>query len=322
MNNALVLLRDDLAGVEEQFKSSMASEAGLINQVGKYILQSGGKRIRPLLLMLCARLVGYRGRRHIVQASAIEFIHTATLLHDDVVDAAGLRRGNPSANSVWGNQAAVLTGDFLFAKAFVMMVEGGSTRALEVLSRASTLMAEGEMLQLVETGNLDIDEDRYLEIIEKKTAALFSATCRCGGILGEVDSASEEALAFFGTDIGLAFQLVDDALDYIAEEKVFGKATGHDLAEGKITMPLIHALANCSSGEMQKITKIVDGETLKRPELEFALDLIHRTGGIEYSWRRAEELVCRAKSRLNLFPESREKEALLELADYVVERRR
>ncbi|MEZ4600398.1 MAG: polyprenyl synthetase family protein [Syntrophotaleaceae bacterium] len=322
MNNALVLLREDLASVEEKFKNSMASEVGLINKVGQHLLQSGGKRIRPLLLMLCARLTGYRGRQHIAQASAIEFLHTATLLHDDVVDGAELRRGSPSANSVWGNQAAVLTGDFLFAKAFVMMVEGGNIRALQILSQASTLMAEGEMLQLIETGNLEVGEQSYLNIIEKKTAALFAATCRCGGILGGVEPAAEDALASFGLNIGLAFQLVDDALDYVAEEKVFGKIPGHDLAEGKMTLPLIHALANCSPKEKGRITEIVTGETMEEADLSYAMDLIRRTGGLEYSWQRAEELVGQAKSRLNIFSESPEKSALFELADYVVTRER
>jgi octaprenyl-diphosphate synthase len=322
MDNVLMLLRDDLAGVEEQFKNTMVSEAVLINQVGEHILNSGGKRIRPLLLMLCARMAGYRGRRHIVLASAVEFIHTATLLHDDVVDGAGLRRGNPSANSVWGNPAAVLAGDFLFAKAFVMMVEEGNLRTLEALSRASTLMAEGEMLQLVDTGNLEMNESRYLDIVGKKTAALFSATCLCGGILGGVDKGCEEALSLFGTEIGLAFQLVDDALDYVAEEAVFGKAPGHDLAEGKITLPLIHALQRCLPEEKQRMADIVAGDGLQPADLECALELIRRTGGIEHSWQRAEELVSQAKGRLDLFGDCAEKDALLELADYVVTRRR
>ena len=321
MNKALVLLGDDLAGVEDYFKDNMASDAGLINQVGAHILGSGGKRIRPLLLMLCARMTGYKGHRHIHLAGAVEFIHTATLLHDDVVDGAALRRGNPSANSVWGNQTAVLAGDFLFARAFIMMAENGNLRILEELSRASCIMAEGEMLQLIDTGNLDIDENAYLNIVGKKTAALFAATCRCGGILGGVDRQTEEALAGFGTDIGLAFQLVDDALDYVAEEAVFGKVPGQDLAEGKVTLPLIHALQHCSGEESQLMAGIVANKGLAPIDLEFALSLIRRTGGIEHSWRKAEELVLQAKERLEIFPESAGKEALLELADYVVTRR-
>ncbi len=321
MNKALILLGDDLAGVEDYFKDNMLSDAGLINQVGDHILGSGGKRIRPLLLMLCARMTGYTGHRHIHLASAVEFIHTATLLHDDVVDGAGQRRGNPSANSVWGNQTAVLAGDFLFTKAFVMMTEDGNMRVLEELSKASCLMAEGEMLQLIDTGNLDIDQDAYLNIVGKKTAALFAATCRCGGILSCVELREEEALAGFGTDIGLAFQLVDDALDYVAEEAIFGKKPGQDLAEGKITLPLIHALQHCSDDEKQRMAGIVANNGLAPLDLEFALALIRRTGGIEYSWRRAEELVHQAKNRLNVFPESAGKEALFELADYVVTRR-
>jgi octaprenyl-diphosphate synthase len=321
MNKALDLLREDLACAEDLYKNSLVSEVDLINQVGRHILGSGGKRIRPLLLMLCARLVGYRGRRHILLGGAVEFIHTATLLHDDVVDGAGLRRGTPSANAVWGNQAAILAGDFLFAKAFSMLVADGSLQALEALSGASTRMAEGEMLQMMDTGDLEMNEERYLEIIGKKTAALFAATCRCGAILGPPAAEAEAALEDFGRDVGLAFQLVDDALDYVGDEVEFGKAPGHDLTEGKMTLPLIYALRHCSAEEKDRMADIVAGKTLQEADLAYAVSLIRRSGGIDYSLKRAEELVLRAKSRLAGFDESPEKAALLELAEYLVSRR-
>ncbi len=321
MNKALDLLREDLAGVEELFRNGLTSDADTINRVSGHILGSGGKRIRPALLMLCARLVGYSGSRHIVLAGAVEFIHTATLLHDDVVDGAGLRRGTPSANSVWGNQAAILAGDFLFAKAFSMLVADGNLQVLEALSGASTRMAEGEMLQMMDTGDIRMNEERYLEIVGKKTAALFAATCRCGAILGDADAKTEAALHDFGMGVGLAFQLVDDALDYVGEEAEFGKAPGHDLTEGKMTLPLIYALGRCSDEEKGRMADIVAGKTLEAEDLAYAVALIRRSGGIAYSRRRADELVLGAKNRLAVFEEGPEKDALLELADYIVTRR-
>jgi octaprenyl-diphosphate synthase len=321
MNKALGLLREDLAGVEELFRNGLNSEADMISRVGGHILGSGGKRIRPVLLMLCARLAGCSGSLPIALASAVEFIHTATLLHDDVVDGAGLRRGTPSANSVWGNQAAILAGDFLFARAFSMLVAEGNLRVLEELSCASTLMAEGEMLQLMDTGDIRMNEERYLEIVSKKTAALFAATCRCGAIVGGADAGTEAALHDFGMGVGLAFQLVDDALDYIGEEAEFGKAPGHDLTEGKMTLPLIYSLGRCNEEEKERMTDIVAGKTLDAEDLAYAVSFIRRSGGIEYSWQRADELVLGAKNRLALFDQSPEKDALLELADYIVSRR-
>lgn len=321
MDKALYLLRQDLAGVEELFQNSLMSEADTINRVVGHILSSGGKRIRPALLMLCARLVGYAGSRHIALAGAVEFIHTATLLHDDVVDGAGLRRGTPSANSVWGNQAAVLAGDFLFAKAFSMLVADGNLRVLEALSGASTRMAEGEMLQMMDTGDIRMNEERYLEIVGKKTAALFAATCRCGAILGAADAETEAALYDFGMGVGLAFQLVDDALDYVGEEAEFGKAPGNDLTEGKMTLPLIYALGRCGDEEKGRMADIVAGKTLEAEDLAYAVALVRRSGGIDYSRRRADELVLGAKNQLALFDRNPEKEALLELADYIVTRR-
>ncbi len=321
MNKALDLLREDLAGVEELFRNGLTSDADTINRVGGHILGSGGKRIRPALLMLCARLVGYSGSRHIALAGAVEFIHTATLLHDDVVDGAGLRRGTPSANSVWGNQAAILAGDFLFAKAFSMLVADGNLQVLEALSGASTRMAEGEMLQMMDTGDIRMNEERYLDIVGKKTAALFAATCRCGGILGDADVETDAALHDFGMGIGLAFQLVDDALDYVGEEAEFGKAPGHDLTEGKMTLPLIYALGRCSDEEKGRMADIVAGKTLEAEDLAYAVALIRRSGGIDYSRRRADELVLGAKNRLASFDPCPEKDALLELADYIVTRR-
>ncbi len=321
MQKSLALLQDDLLGVESRFRQDLDSEVPLIRKVGEYVLASGGKRIRPMLLLLCARLSGYRGEQHIGLASVVEFIHTATLLHDDVVDSAVLRRGNASANSVWGNEASVLVGDFLFAKSFSIMVRAGNLRVLEVLSDATTRMAEGEVLQLISTCDLDLDEERYMAVVRNKTAILIDAACRCGGILGGVDAEREAALAAFGMDVGIAFQFMDDALDYVAEQSEFGKAKGHDLSEGKMTLPLIEALRHCTAEERAQVAAIVEEEELAEASLAYVIALIERYDGIGHTRRRAQALVESAKERLAIFPDGEERQALFDLADYVVSRR-
>lgn len=322
MEKTLALLGNDLDRVEAQFKQDLNSDVALIRKVGEYVLASGGKRLRPMLLLLCARLSGYRGTYHIGLASVVEFIHTATLLHDDVVDGAVLRRGNASANSVWGNEASVLVGDFLFAKSFSIMVRGGSLRILEVLSNATTLMAEGEVLQLISTCDLDLTEERYISVVRNKTAILIAAACQCGGILGGVTEEQERALHDFGMDLGIAFQFMDDALDYVAEVSEFGKVKGHDLEEGKMTLPLIHTLRHCTDDEREGVAEIIEKDALSEEDLSFVLSLIDRYNGISYTRHRAMELVERVKGNLALFPDSEDKEALYELADYVVSRRK
>ena len=322
MDKVLALLDDDLIRVEAQFKKDLTSEVALIRKVGEYVLASGGKRIRPMLLLLCSRLGGYRGDYHIGLASVVEFIHTATLLHDDVVDSAILRRGNASANAVWGNEASVLVGDFLFAKSFSIMVRGGNLQILKVLSDATTMMAEGEVLQLINTCDLDLDEDSYISVVRNKTAILIAAACQCGGILGQVTPQQEAALSEFGLELGIAFQFMDDALDYVADQSEFGKAKGHDLAEGKMTLPLIHALRHCDAEERKRVAEIVEKEELTSDDFAYVIDLIERCKGIDYTRSRARDLVTMAKRRLDVFPDGPEKEALFSLADYAVDRRK
>lgn len=320
MDKALVLLRDDLAVLEKHFSESICSETVLINQVGHYLLAGGGKRIRPMLLLLCARINGYRGTEHIALSAVVELIHTATLLHDDVVDTATLRRGNPSANVVWGNQAAVLAGDYLLAKSFSMVIASGNLPVLQTLGQAVTLLAEGEMQQLVNSSDLGLQEHSYLDIVGKKTAALFSAACRCGALLMD-DGPAAEALFDFGTKLGLAFQLIDDALDYVAVESEFGKTRGHDLAEGKVTLPLIHALRHSTAAERQRIMTVAGQPELSADNLAEVLQIIEKTGGIDYCVLRAQEFSRQAKECLQDFADGPEKAALLELADHVVSRR-
>lgn len=320
MDQVNALLNSDLHRVELQFREDLTSRVPLIRKVGEYVLASGGKRIRPMLVLLSAKLAGYQGDAHIGLASVVEFIHTATLLHDDVVDSAVLRRGQESANAVWGNEASVLVGDFLFAKSFSIMVRGGSLPVLQALSDATTMMAEGEVLQLVSTCDLDLDEERYFEVIRNKTAVLLAAACRCGAILGGLPPEREEALANFGMELGIAFQCMDDALDYVADQGEFGKVCGHDLLEGKVTLPLIHALRCCTAAERERVATIVVREVLPQSDLEEITALIDKYEGIGFTRNRARELVAQAKDHLTEFPASPAKDALYALADYVVNR--
>ena len=322
MDFVLKLLNNDIRLVEEQFRKDLDSRVPLIRKVGEYVLASGGKRIRPMILLLSARIADYKGESHIGLASVVEFIHTATLLHDDVVDSAVLRRGQDSANAIWGNEASVLVGDFLFAKSFSIMVREGDLNILQTLSDATTQMAEGEVLQLVSTSDIDLSEEHYIEVVRNKTAILLAAASRCGALLGGCSQEKEEALAAFGMDLGIAFQFMDDALDYVAEQDEFGKESGHDLLEGKVTLPLIRTLSLCSMNEKRKVSEIIEKELLPREDLEYVIRLIHAYDGIGYTRQRAQALVDSAKDKLSLFADCEVKEAMLRLADYIVSRNR
>lgn len=320
MDSVIALIKDEMQAVEEQFSRHLASDVKLISQVGQYVLSSGGKRLRPMLLLLSSRLCGYNGDKHIDLAGVVEFIHTATLLHDDVVDSASLRRGNRSANSVWGNQASVLVGDFLFAKSFSVMVGSDSLRILKLLADTTTQLAEGEILQLINTCDLDVDEKRYLQVVRDKTAILIAAACQVGAVLAGVDDEKEQALREFGLEIGTAFQLMDDALDYVADQIEFGKEKGHDLFEGKMTLPLIHAYSKASVEERSEVLRIVEAEELNAADLDYVCKLIEEKGGIVYTRDKALERIERAKGYLQVFSDSEARRALFQLADYVVTR--
>lgn len=322
MQAALELIGNDLRLVEEQFRKDLASDVPLIRKVGEYVLSSGGKRIRPAMLLLAARLCNYTGDQAIPLASVVEFIHTATLLHDDVVDSATLRRGQASANTLWGNEASVLIGDFLFSKSFSLMVGAGSLDILRVMSQATTVIAEGEVMQLLYTGDLDLTEDNYISVVRAKTAVLLSAACQCGAILGKVSAEQEQALAEFGMELGIAFQLMDDLLDYTASESEFGKSIGHDLEEGKMTLPLIHALRQCTTDEREQVATIVEKDELTPAEFATVAELVRRHGGIDYTIEKARGCVDACARHLSAFPDSDCRRALLELAEYVVTRNR
>jgi octaprenyl-diphosphate synthase len=320
MESVLATIEKDLKYVERQFREDLNSDADLIRKVGEYILSSGGKRIRPALLLLSARLCGYQGNRHISLASVIEFIHTATLLHDDVVDNASLRRGIASANTLWGNQASVLVGDFLFSKSFSILVKDGDLDILRIISDATTTIAEGEVLQLACINDTGITEERYIDVVRNKTAILLATACQAGAILGKVDGCLESALHDFGMDLGIAFQLIDDTLDYVSSQEQFGKSIGHDLEEGKITLPLIHTLKRCSPEERVIIVDVIMSDVLDDKGFEAVASLVGAHGGIEYAVDVARGYVRRGKARLNIFPDSSGKSAMLKLADYIITR--
>ncbi|MBI5287133.1 MAG: polyprenyl synthetase family protein [Deltaproteobacteria bacterium] len=320
IQEAYGLIKEDLKGVEQEFKRNLDSQVYLIRKLGEYILNSGGKRFRPTLVLLSAKLCNYQGNRHTPLASIIEFIHTATLLHDDVVDNARMRRGRESTNAVWGNGASVLVGDFLFSKSFYLMVEDGDMRVLQLLSRTTTRMAEGEVLQLLKSSDPETTEEEYINVITSKTAVLISAACQIGAILGKVSKEKEKALAGFGMDMGIAFQLVDDCLDYISRDEELGKVIGNDLKEGKVTLPLIHTLGKSSPEEREKIIEAIEADDLDDPQLKYVMGLLNNYKSIGYTLSRARRHIEGAKSYLEVFGPSPERSALVALADYVVER--
>ncbi|MBI5892522.1 MAG: polyprenyl synthetase family protein [Deltaproteobacteria bacterium] len=315
------LISEDLKKVEIEFKKNLHSDIFLIRKMGEYILGSGGKRVRPLLVLLSAKLCKYNGESHIPFAAIVEFIHTATLLHDDVVDEAELRRGKVSANVLWGNGASVLVGDFLYSKSFYLMIEHGDMEILKIMSKTTTQMSEGEILQLLKSNDPETTEGEYLEIVKNKTAILMSAACQTGAILGRVSREKQEAISNFGLNIGMAFQLTDDCLDYTSKNEELGKAVGNDLKEGKITLPLIHLLKNSTPDEKQEILKLIGQDDLNKSKLIYVINMINKYKSVDYAMAKAKRCVDEAKACLEIFEPSSERTALIGLADYVFERR-
>ncbi len=314
------LLGDDLAAVNQLIVERMHSPVALIPQLAGHIVAGGGKRLRPMLTLGCARLCGYRGRRQIALAAAVEFIHTATLLHDDVVDDSDLRRGRDTANTLWGNKPAVLVGDFLFSRAFELMVGDGSLRVLEILSRASAIIAEGEVGQLVTANDIATTESAYLGVVEAKTAELFAAASRLGAVVAGRPPAEEEALDRFGRNLGIAFQLTDDVLDFAALQSELGKSVGDDFRDGKITLPILLALAG-GDGEERAFWRRTLEEMDQRPgDLECAIRLIERHGAGAETLRRARRYGAAAVEALAGFADGAERQALVEAALFATER--
>lgn len=320
-----------LEQVEQVMRDQLCAESPVITAIGEHVLAAGGKRVRPALLLFAAELCGYTGPRCIQVGAAVEFLHTATLMHDDVVDGSDLRRGRPAANALWGNRRAVLAGDFFYARASSMIVEDGDLDVLSVFADTIRRMAEGEILQLEVCFDPEVTESHYYDVIERKSAALFSAACRAGAILAGVTRPERRRLAEFGRELGLAFQLRDDALDYAAGEDELGKRPYTDLAEGKVTMPLLLTLKRCTPAEREEIAAVLKDAAVRalpagRPEafdpaeLERVTDCVTRYRGVADTGRRAADHIARAAAAIAPFPDGPAKEALLTAADFTVAR--
>ncbi len=316
-------VREDMEACNRVIVGHMDSPVALIPQLAAHIVAAGGKRLRPVLTLAAARLCGYRGgERHVQLAACVEFIHTATLLHDDVVDESTLRRGLASANAVFGNKASVLVGDFLFARAFQLMVADGSLAVLRILSGAAATIAEGEVLQLVTQNDLSTSVERYLDVVRGKTAALFAAACEVGAVVADRPEAEAAALRDYGMNLGIAFQLVDDALDYAADQAVLGKTVGDDFREGKITLPILTAHAAGDAAQRAFWQRTIEASEQTDADLDHALSLMARCGAIPATLARAAEFAALAKQNLDGFPDGAIRRALLAVADYTVSRAR
>ena len=307
-----------MQAVDAVIRRKLHSDVVLVRQVAEYIINAGGKRLRPALVLLSAGALGYGGTRHHELAAIIEFIHTATLLHDDVVDESDLRRGRKTANALFGNAASVLVGDFLYSRSFQMMVEVGDMRIMRILSDATNIIAEGEVLQLMNCHDADVDEERYLQVIRYKTAKLFEAASQLGAIIGGADPETERCLAEYGTHLGTAFQLIDDVLDYSGAEAETGKHLGDDLAEGKPTLPLIHVMQRGTAAQANSVRQAI--ENGGRDDFPDVLAAIRATGALEHTRKQAETEADRAQASIESLPASTYKDSLLELASFAVAR--
>ncbi len=312
------VVKTDFDAVNRLIIDQLRSDVGLVEQIGHYLIAAGGKRLRPLVVLLAARASDYSGSGHVELAVIIEFIHTATLLHDDVVDTSELRRGRFTANAQWGNAPSVLVGDFLYSRAFQMMVALGDLEIMRILADTTNVISEGEVQQLVNIGNPDLTEDEYLQVIGSKTAQLFDGASHSAAILSKTDPATRAALQEYGWLLGMAFQLVDDALDYSSDSDTLGKHAGDDLAEGKMTLPLIHAMRCGSKTQRAQLRKVIVARDAV--QLPAVLDVISNTASIRYTTDKARNLATQAKQRLAMLPSSIYKDAMLDLADFAVDR--
>jgi len=319
--DALVELVDaDLRAVNQTIIARMHSPVALIPQLAGHLIAAGGKRLRPLLTLAAAQLCGYRGERQVKLATCVEFIHSATLLHDDVVDDSNLRRGQESANAIWGNQASVLVGDFLFSRAFELMVEDGSLKVLQILSRASSVIAEGEVHQLITSNDTETSEAQYLEVIQCKTAELFAAASRIGAVVADRPDVEEEALRTYGLNLGIAFQLIDDVLDYSARQAELGKTVGDDFREGKITLPVILAFRRGDEAERAFWKRALEDLKQDDGDLTRAIDLMRKHHSLADTVARARHYGAIARDALGIFPDGKVKTVLLDVIDFCIER--
>ena len=316
----MALVASDMNGVNAVILERMQSKVALIPELAGHLIAGGGKRMRPMLTLACAELLGYPGTRHHKLAAAVEFIHTATLLHDDVVDGSGMRRGKRTANLIWGNPASVLVGDFLFSRAFELMVEDGSLRVLRILSHASAVIAEGEVDQLTAQRRIDTGEDHYLDIISAKTAALFAAACRVSPVVAEASEDAELALECYGKNLGIAFQLSDDVIDYASDTATMGKGVGDDFRDGKMTLPVILAYARGNDDDRAFWRSAIGGSQASDDDLQRAIRLLKESDALADTLERARQYARRAIDALAIFPAGKAKAALVEAAEFAVSR--
>ncbi|MEO2069336.1 MAG: polyprenyl synthetase family protein [Desulfurobacteriaceae bacterium] len=314
------IIRKELEEVEKYSRQLLSTGVKLVLTAGGYILDSGGKRVRPGLTILAGKITNAPEEKLIPVATVMEYMHTATLLHDDIVDGAKLRRGRPSANAVFGNDVAVLAGDYMFAKAIYVLAVYGGSEVLKVAAKTVQDMAEGELLQLEKIGNVNLKEEEYFDIIYRKTASLLATCLEVGAILGNAEEEERKALKLFGEYIGYAFQLIDDAFDYTSDEKTIGKPAGNDIREGKVTYPLLFALKNCSDEEKEEVSKVLQNTNPTQEEINFVREFAIEKNGVSETVKLAKEYVNKAKEILNIFPESPYKKSLFEIADFIVER--
>ena len=320
LDDLTAIVDADMAAVNALIIKRMESPVALIPQLAGHVVAAGGKRLRPMLTLAAAKLCGYEGERHVTLATCIEFIHTATLLHDDVVDESALRRGVDSANAVWGNQASVLVGDFLFSRSFELMVEDGSVEVMGILSSASARLAEGEVMQLLTANDTDTGETEYLEVIAAKTAQLFAAACRLGAVVAERPKVEAEALDAFGMNLGITFQLIDDVLDYSAKQAELGKEVGDDFRDGKITLPVILAYRRGDDDERAFWNRTLGELEQKDGDLEHAFGLLQKHGAMDDTVDRARHYGAIARDALGIFPNGVVKDALVDLIDFCIDR--
>ncbi len=314
------VVESDFLAVNEFIVDQLYSEVELVENIGHYIVDAGGKRLRPLLVLLSARACGIDSDRHIAMAAVIEFIHTATLLHDDVVDMSTLRRGRPTVNAQWNNPSSVLVGDFIYSRAFQILVRIGDMRIMEIMADTTNKIAEGEVLQLISKSNPDSTESDYMRVIEHKTAILFQAAGQCGSLLAGADEAVASALRQYGRHLGIAFQLIDDVLDYAGDATSLGKNVGDDLAEGKPTLPLVYAMAHADAHALQLIRRSLVEEQVSENDLHDVIQIVGSSGALEYTRDLAEEQADMARSCLKLLPESEYRNTLFELVDFAINR--
>jgi octaprenyl-diphosphate synthase len=314
------LVGADMAATDRLIHARMHSGVPLIPDLARHLIDSGGKRLRPLLTLAAAKAGGYRGEGHVMLAAAVEFIHTATLLHDDVVDESALRRGKVSANLMWGNKPSVLVGDFLFSRAFQLMVETGNLAVLDILSGASAIIAEGEVMQLKSANNLGVTEAHYLSVVTAKTAALFAAAAHAGAVIAALPVSVVEGIRAYGLNLGIAFQLVDDALDYSGRQALLGKTVGDDFREAKMTLPIILAHARTADADRPFWKRVIETGNQTEADLDRAITLVEETGAIQETMRRARAYADAAKTALSVLPQSEIRGALAEIADFCVER--